>query len=79
MRDPIIHLKNIKIKKNYENKKKYFLAIGRLTKQKNFIFLLHFFKKIIQNDRNIVLKILGDGEDYNKLKQYKLKAKELLA
>ena len=73
LKDPIIYLKNIKLKKIDKNKKKYFLAVGRLTKQKNFIFLLHCFKSIIQNNKNVILKILGDGEDYNKLNQYIIK------
>ena len=73
LKDPIIYLKNIKIKKIDKNKKKYFLEILRLNKQKNFIFLLHCFKSIIQNNKNVILKILGDGEDYHKLNQYIIK------
>ncbi len=70
LRDPIIFLKNIKLKKNLINKKEYYLAIGRLTKQKNFIFLLNCFKAIIHEDKNIKLKILGEGEDFYDLNEF---------
>ena len=55
--------KNIR---NY-NKRKKFLAIGRLTKQKNFSFLIECFEIIISKDNNITLTIAGEGEEKNKL------------
>ena len=60
LRDPIISkpTKNYKIK----IKKKKFLAVGRLTKQKNFIFLIKSFKKFLTKFPNISLSILGSGE-----------------
>jgi len=73
LRDPIIFVKEInkkiKIKnKNFNNN--VYVSIGRLTKQKNFIFLLKCFKKIIDENSNNYLFILGNGEDFQKLKNY---------
>ena len=71
IRDPILDVLNIKknkINKNTNIKK--FVAIGRLTKQKNFLFLLECFKEIIHRNSKINLSILGEGEDYHKLQNY---------
>ena len=46
----------------------YYLAIGRLTKQKNFAFLINSFQEITKKKNNIKLVILGKGENYNNLK-----------
>lgn len=80
LRDPIISSsqivkkkKNLKIFSN-ENKKQNYVAIGRLTKQKNFIFLINCFKKIIYSNRNINLYILGEGEEQKKLEDLIIKA-----
>jgi len=46
------------------NKKKYnkrITAIGRLEKEKGFIDLIPVMKKIVKNDKNVVLDIYGDG------------------
>ena len=74
LRDPIIFIKEI-IKKqkkltNYKSDKNLYVSIGRLTKQKNFIFLLKCFKKIIEINKNNYLYILGNGEDFYKLKDF---------
>ena len=62
LRDPIIEKNINKIFKlrNY-NKRKKFLAIGRLTKQKNFSFLIECFEKILSRYKDISLTIAGDG------------------
>ena len=39
------------------------LAIGRLTKQKNYIFLLEVFSKILAIKNNLRLIIVGEGEE----------------
>ena len=70
--DPVIEIKNINSKKNLRINSKfsgmdYLLAIGRLTKQKNFSFLIENFKKIKEMSPKINLIILGDGEDRNYL------------
>ena len=67
--DPIIELKN---KKKVKTKKKdYFLSVGRLTKQKNFLFLCKCIKIIRDKfDNKIKLVIAGDGEDRNLIQSY---------
>ena len=68
--DPILEIKEIqkksvsKIEKNLLNKK-YFLNIGRLTKQKNQKLLIDVFSKLVKNDNNLYLYIVGDGEKKN--------------
>lgn len=81
--DPVFLIKDL-IKKKKEpididlNLKKddYFLSIGRLTKQKNFIFLIKCFSKIIKENTNIKLVIIGVGEEKNKIISY-IKASKL--
>ena len=51
------------------NKKKYVLAIGRLSKQKNFSFLIKSFSSIVRNFPNLKLVILGEGEEKTKLEK----------
>ncbi len=46
----------------------YFLCIGRLTKQKNFSFIIKCFKTICSKGNKSKLIIIGEGEEYNKLK-----------
>ena len=74
--DPIIEPKKIdRLKKeklldtNIVNSK-YILSIGRLTKQKNYIRLISFFKNINIKYPEYNLVILGSGEDYYKLKKH---------
>ena len=75
LRDPIIFVKEI-LRKNNKNQKNnnlgfnVYVSIGRLTKQKNFIFLLECFKKIIEKNNNNYLYILGNGEDFRKLEKF---------
>ena len=72
LRDPVISIKNVN-KQKKENldyrliNKDFILGIGRLTKQKNFEFLIKNFKIISQNNKTLHLVILGDGEEKNKL------------
>ena len=72
--DPIIDVKEIKkIKKSKEifknefKGKNYFISAGRLTKQKNFEFLIVEFKKFCEEKPNYNLLIFGEGEDKSKL------------
>lgn len=63
---------DIKIRKELNCKKEDFnlVAIGRLTEQKNHIFMLKIMKKLNKIDNNIKLYLLGEGELENKLKEY---------
>ena len=75
LRDPAILLKDYSNKKfeNIESLKKksnkVILAIGRLTHQKNFSFLITAFKKINEKYPEYELQILGDGEKKSELTQ----------
>jgi glycosyltransferase involved in cell wall biosynthesis len=48
---------------------KIFLAVGRLTKQKNFKYLINEFNKFSLENKNYRLVIFGDGEEYSDLKK----------
>tara|TARA_A100001015_G_C15021052_1_gene728011 strand:+ start:1715 stop:2872 length:1158 start_codon:yes stop_codon:yes gene_type:complete len=65
-----------KIKDIIENKSIIFLAAGRLTKQKNFTYLIEEFSKFYFEKNNSHLIILGAGEDFKKLENL-IKEKQL--
>jgi glycosyltransferase involved in cell wall biosynthesis len=74
LRDPIINIQKIeKLKKQkidpYFEKNQFVVAIGRLTKQKNFKFLISCFQKLTNSQPNLKLVILGDGEEMQNLKR----------
>ena len=70
--DPVISTKLIQEKKkiplNNFSLYDYFLSIGRLTKQKNFIFLVETFKEFNINKKNKLI-IIGEGEDRSKIEK----------
>jgi len=77
LHDPVfIHKDLIQKKKepidtNFNLKKNdYFLSIGRLTKQKNFLFLIKCFSKLIEVHNDMKLVIIGVGEEKNKINNY---------
>ena len=81
--DAILSTNKIKLERdnNIENidiinKKKLILSVGRLTKQKNFSYLIKEFKKFAEQNDNYCLYILGEGEERNNLeniiKKYEL-------
>ena len=79
--DPIIDVDKInknlmKTNKYNFSDKKYFLNIGRLTKQKNQLLLLKAFSKISISNKNLNLVIVGEGEERSKLESY-IKSKDL--
>ena len=80
--DPVFIIKDIGKKKkepiNNPSLKKndYFLAIGRLTKQKNFIFLIKCFSKLAKDHSDIKLVIIGTGEEKEKINRF-IKANNL--
>lgn len=61
--DPVIDIREINKKKilpiNFED---YYLSIGRLTNQKNFLFLCKAFKELKEENPSIKLLIAGNGE-----------------
>jgi glycosyltransferase involved in cell wall biosynthesis len=57
---------NITIEKNF-NKSNSLVSIGRLTKQKNFEFLINCFEKISLKYPHLNLFIIGDGEEKRNL------------
>ena len=65
--DPILNIKEFVNKKksleiNNQNKRNFFISIGRLTKQKNFIYLINEFKKFSEINDNYDLYIFGEGD-----------------
>ena len=83
MPDAIIDLKehtnntNKEISKlHFALNKKIILTAGRLTKQKNFIYLINEFENFYRFNKNFILVILGDGED-RKLLENTIKEKKL--
>lgn len=74
--DPVIEVSKFSKKKlelNNIKEDEYYFAAGRLTKQKNFIFLCECFKELIKKNQKIKLIIAGDGEYYEKINNYILK------
>jgi glycosyltransferase involved in cell wall biosynthesis len=72
LRDPIIEIsKVVQLKKenidDLSNTTKYIISIGRLTKQKNFSFLIKSFSKIRKKLKDIKLVIIGSGEEEREL------------
>lgn len=73
--DAIINITDFIKKKNEnfsefnEKKKKIIISAGRLTKQKNFTYLIDEFYEFCKSNNNYILYILGDGEEMNILKQ----------
>ena len=76
IKDFISQLKN-SFDQNIKNKKKYFISVGRLTKQKNFSYLIDEFYEFSKKNSEIDLLIFGEGEEKNNLMRL-LKKKNLL-
>ena len=81
LRDPVIECKEINEKKKYEldteiKENTFYLSIGRLTKQKNFDFLIKVFAKYVNDLKINKLLIIGNGEEEenlrNLIKKYKM-------
>ena len=73
LRDPIVEskkinsLKKFPIQNPFFKNNEYYLAIGRLTYQKNLIFLVNGFAKVINKLSTKKLCIIGSGEQKNQL------------
>ncbi len=71
--DAIIRIENFKRKTNlfFDKKipenKKIILSAGRLTHQKNYLYLIDEFFEFSKNNDEFILLILGDGEKKNKI------------
>ena len=70
--DPIIKIGKINIQKKKSinlpfEKSEYFFSAGRLTKQKNFLFLCKAIKKITLEMPNFKIIIAGEGEDKHEI------------
>jgi len=75
LHDPIINVskyskKNLEIKDFKLNFKSFYLAAGRLTRQKNFLFLCEVFNEILKKYPEEKLLIAGEGEDKIKLENF---------
>lgn len=74
--DAIIDIEKFKFQKFKKDifmpliNKKIILATGRLTKQKNFIYLINEFEKLLQINNDFILYILGDGEEKKNLSNH---------
>lgn len=71
--DPIINFNEIKKKiviRNKFKKLKFYIAIGRFTKQKNFFFLVKCFSIIQKKYPSLNLVILGDGEQKEEINKF---------
>ena len=72
--DPVISSNQLILKRkpNNEYSKKTkslnFISAGRLTKQKNFIYLIEEFNEFIKINDNATLSIFGKGEEKDKIK-----------
>ena len=63
----ISKLKNDKVNEEFQNDKKVLISIGRLTRQKNFKFLIKNFSKLFEKNNKLQLVIIGDGEKKEEL------------
>lgn len=61
--------KIVSIKKKKSNKIKL-LFVGRISSQKNMPLLLSSFKKTLLNNKNIVLNIVGEGDEKEFVKKF---------
>ena len=71
--DAIININTMNRKVNKNNEvvgTKTILAAGRLTKQKNFLYLLHEFEKFLKIKKDYKLIILGEGEKKSEIQNY---------
>ena len=75
--DPIINVGEINKKINEKTNQKgdFYVAIGRLTNQKNFLFLCKCVKELKKSYPAIKLIIIGEGENFSLLNNFIKKQK----
>jgi glycosyltransferase involved in cell wall biosynthesis len=77
LKDPILNINEIQKIRNKEIiisdeinqiilKKKFFLSVGRFTKQKNYLFYLNNIPEILKLDKDLYFIFIGEGEDKKK-------------
>ena len=77
LNDPILNISEIQKIKNKEViisenikqiilRKKYFLSVGRFTKQKNYFYYLDCIPEILKLDKELFFLFIGEGEDKKK-------------
>ena len=77
LKDPILNINEIQKIRNKKItisdeinqiilKKKFFLSVGRFTKQKNYIFYLNCIPEILKLDKDLYFVFIGEGEDKKK-------------
>ena len=77
LNDPILNINEIQKIRNKEvvisenikqivQKKKYFLSVGRFTKQKNYFYYLNCIPEILKLDEELHFLFIGEGEDKKK-------------
>ncbi len=78
LKDPILNIKEIQKVRNKEIiisdeinqiilEKKFFLSVGRFTKQKNYLFYLNSIPEILKLDKDLYFIFIGEGEDKKKI------------
>ncbi len=72
----ILSKKDHNIDPNFKSTKKNILSVGRLTKQKNFSYLIDEFKKFSISNNDFCLYIIGEGEERKNLEN-QIKKNEL--
>ena len=59
-----------------KKEKKFFISVGRLTKQKNFSYLINEFNEFVKINSNYNLYIFGSGEEEKNLRSQIIKKLE---
>ncbi len=71
--------KSASLKKKYNPNGKLILSIGRISGEKNVLYMIDIFKKIVDNVKNVKMLLVGDGpqmeEVKNKIKKLGLREK----
>ena len=64
-----IKIQNKNVSHQIQDYNNYFLAVGRLTKQKNYSYLISEFINYLKINKEGILLIIGEGEEKQKLKE----------